>query len=61
MRTERGGKVWFSIEAKSIDIVVEDHGKKLKGYIWERCKGRTSWVRFGDFSLKKFLLGGGGL
>ena len=57
MPIERGGRSWFAIEAKSIDIVVEDFGKKLKGCIWERCKGRTSWVRFGDFSLKKILLG----
>ena len=57
MRIERGAKAWFASKAKSIDIVVEDFGKKLKGCIWERCKGRTSWVRFGDFSLKKLLLG----
>ena len=57
MRTERGGKAWFAIEAKSIDIVVDDFGKKLKGCIWERCKGRMSWVRFRDFSLKILLLG----
>ena len=56
MRTERGGKAWFTIEAKSIDIVMGDSGKKLKSCIWERCKGKTSWVRFGDISLKKLFL-----
>ena len=48
----RGRKAWFTIEAKSFEICVEEVGKRLKGCIRERSKGFTSWVRFGDYSLK---------
>ena len=51
------GKTWFSIEAKSFEISIEEKGKKLRGCIWERCRGATSWVRFGDSSLQHLLLG----
>ena len=51
------GKTWFAIEAKSFEISIEEKGKKLRGCIWERCKGATSWVRFGDLSLQHLLLG----
>ena len=53
----RGGKAWFAIEAKSFEICVEEVGKRLKGCIWERTKGFTTWVRFGDHSLKCLLNG----
>ena len=33
------------------------HIKKLKGCIWERCKGVTSWIKFGDSSLWHLHLG----
>ena len=51
------GKTWFTIEAKSFEISIEEKGKKLRGCIWERCKGATSWVRFGDSSLQHLILG----
>ena len=53
----KGGKAWFTVEAKSFEIAIEEKGKKLKGCIWERCKGVTSWIKFGDSSLRHLLLG----
>ena len=53
----RGGKAWIAIEAKSFEIAIEEKGKKLIGCIWERCKGVTSWIKFGDSSLRHLLLG----
>ena len=47
----RGGKSWFVMESKLFELLVEDVGGKLKGYIWERCKGVSSWTRFGEASL----------
>ena len=52
-----GGKAWFTVEAKSFEIAIEEKGKKLKGCIWERCKRVTSWIKFGDSSLWHVLLG----
>ena len=51
------GKTWFAVEAKTFEISIEEKNKKLRGCIWERCKGATSWVRFGDSSLQRLLLG----
>ena len=51
-----GGKAWVIVEAKSFEIAIEEKGKKLKGCIWERCKGVTSWIKFGDSSLRHLLL-----
>ena len=53
----RGGKAWIAVEVKSFVIVIEEKGKKLKGCIWERCKGATLWIKFGDSSLRHLLLG----
>ena len=53
----RRGKAWFAVEAKSFEIAIEEKGKKLKGCIWEWCKGVTSWIKFGDSSLRYLLLG----
>ena len=53
----RGGKSWLAIEVKSFEIYVEEVGKRLKGCIRERSKGFTSWVKFGDYSLKRLLTG----
>ena len=53
----REGKAWFAIEAKSIELAIEEKGKKPRGCIWERCKGVTSWINFGDLSLWHLLLG----
>ena len=51
------GKTWFAVEAKTFEISIEEKSKKLRGCIWERCKGTTSWVRFGESSLQRLLLG----
>ena len=53
----RGGKSWFAFEAKSFEIEVEEAKKGLKGCIWERRKGITSWIRFGGRSLVRLLTG----
>ncbi|RVW53102.1 hypothetical protein CK203_080666 [Vitis vinifera] len=37
----RGGRSWFAMEAKSFEIEVEEEGGKLRGCIWERCRGWT--------------------
>ena len=47
----RGGRVWFAVESKSFEILIDEVGGKLRGCIWERSKGITSWIRFGDVSL----------
>ena len=53
----RGGKSWFAFEAKSFEIEVEEVKRGLKGCIWERRKGITSWIRFGGRSLVRLLMG----
>ena len=53
----RGGKAWFTIEANSFEIKIEEKGNKLRGCIWERSKGVKSWVKFGDRSLRHLLVG----
>ena len=45
------------MEAKSFEIEVELEEGKSRGCIWERCRGVTSWIKFGDASLQ-CLLGG---
>ena len=54
---QRGGKAWFAFEAKSFEIKVEDTKRGLRGCIWERRKGITSWIRFGGRSLIRLLTG----
>ena len=54
---QRGGKAWFAFEGKSFDIEVEEKSKGLKGCIWERRKGVTSWIRFRRRSLSRLLVG----
>ena len=53
----RGGKAWFAFEVKSFDIEVEEVSKGLRGCIWERRKGITSWIIFGGRSLTRLLMG----
>ena len=53
----RGGRVWFAMESKSFEILIDELGDKLRGCIWERSKGITSWIRFGDVSLCRLLAG----
>ena len=56
MKLEKG-KTWFVVEAKTFEISIEVKNKKLRGCIWERSKGAISWVRFGEISLQRLLLG----
>ena len=51
----RGGRRWFAVESKSFELLIDEVGGKLRGCIWERCKGITSWIRFGDASLSSLL------
>ena len=53
----RGGRSWFAVESKSFELQVEVVGGKLNGFIWERCRGTTSWIRFGEVSLSRLLDG----
>ncbi|KAL6349008.1 hypothetical protein AAG906_033664 [Vitis piasezkii] len=53
----RGGRRWFAVESKSFELLIDEVGGKLRGCIWERCKGITSWIRFGDASLSSLLAG----
>lgn len=53
----RGSRLWFAIESKSFEISVSSIGGKLGGVITERCMGFSSWIRFGESSLR-FLLEG---
>ena len=47
--------LWWS--PNSFEILVEDLGGKLKGCIWERSRGVSSWIRFGEASLRYLLDG----
>ena len=53
----RGGRRWFPVESKAFELVIDEVGGKLRGCIWERCQGITSWIRFGDASLSSLLAG----
>ena len=53
----RGGRRCFSVESKAYELVIDEVGGKLRGCIWERCKGLSSWIRFGDASLSSLLVG----
>ena len=35
----RGGRRWFAVESKSFELLVDNIGGKLRGCIWERCRG----------------------
>ena len=45
------------MESKSFELWVDKVGGKLRGCIWEKCRGLTSWIRFGDASLISLLDG----
>lgn len=51
----KGGKCWFAVESKSFEISIEEVKGRLRGTIWERSKGLSSWIRFGEKGLS-FLL-----
>ena len=53
----RGGRRWFAVESKSFELLIDDVGGKMRGCIWERCRGLTSWIKFGDASLSSLLAG----
>ncbi|RVW40247.1 hypothetical protein CK203_078334 [Vitis vinifera] len=53
----RGGRRQFTVESKAFELVIDVVGGKLRGCIWERCKGLSSWIRFGDASLSSLLVG----
>ena len=56
----RGGRRWFAVESKSFELLIDEVGGKLRGCIWkrwQRCKGITSWIKFGDASLSSLLAG----
>ena len=57
VRAARDGRSWFVVESKSFDILVEDVGGKLKGCIWERSRGISSWIRLREVSLRCLLDG----
>ena len=40
----RGGRSCFVVEAKSFEILIDEWGGKLRGCIWERSKGVSSWI-----------------
>ncbi|RVX04946.1 putative ribonuclease H protein [Vitis vinifera] len=52
-----GGRCCFVVEAKSFEILIEELGGKLRGCIWERSKGVSSWIRFREASLRCLLDG----
>ncbi|RVX08206.1 hypothetical protein CK203_017772 [Vitis vinifera] len=53
----RGSRRRFTVESKAYELVIDEVGGKLRGCIWERCKGLSSWIRFGDASLSSLLVG----
>ena len=42
---------------KSFDLLVEEVGGKLRGFIKERGRGLSAWIRFGDMGLHCLLEG----
>ena len=53
----RGGRRWFTIEAKSYEISVEGARRRKQFFITEKSKGVISWIRFGEESLSSLLNG----
>ena len=53
----KGGKSWFAVESKSFEISIEVIRGRLRGTIWERSKGLSSWIRFGEKGLSLLLEG----
>ena len=53
----RGRRRWFAVESKSFELLIDDVGGKLIACIWERCRGLTSWIKFGDATLSSLLVG----
>ena len=53
----KGGKCWFAVESMAFEISIEEVRGKLRGTIWERSKGLSSWIRFGEKGLSLLLEG----
>ena len=53
----RGGRNWFVVEAKSFEISIEEVFGKLKRVIVEKGRCCTSWIKFGEISLRCLLEG----
>ena len=53
----KGGKSWFAVQSKSFEISIEEVRGRLRGTIWERSKGLSSWIRFGEKGLSLLLEG----
>ena len=53
----RGGSCWFVVDSKFFEVLVKEVRGKLRGIILERSRGFSSWIWFGDGSLKRLLEG----
>ena len=53
----RGSRRWFTVEAKSYEILVEGVGRRKQFFIIEKSKGGISWIRFKEGSLGSLLKG----
>ena len=52
-----GGSVWFGVDSKSFEILVESFKRKLSRVITERGRSFSSWIRFGERGLSLLLKG----
>lgn len=43
----RGGRSWFAVDSKSFNLSLEEVGGKPRGFIEERGRGLSAWIRFG--------------
>ena len=57
MGTRLRKRVWFTIEAKSFEIIVDGVGRRLKYVITERSRGVVAWIRFGEEGVRTLLKG----
>ena len=50
-------RVWFAIEAKSFELIVDGVGRRQKYFITERSRGVVAWIRFGEEGVHTLLKG----
>ena len=50
-----GGRCWFIVDLKSFEISINIVGGKPCGIILERSRGFSTWIRFGNSSLRCLL------
>lgn len=43
------------MDSKSFNLSVEEVGGKSRGFIEKRGRGLSTWIRFGDVSLRRLL------